>query len=286
MRLSKQTSTSAVYFLTGELPVEAIIHRDILSLFYSVWINPQSKIYTIIKYLLTNITSKSKTWTNFLRHICKQYGIEDPHILISRDPPTKLTFKADTEARIRSFHEHELRNKAQFNKKLKYFNVSLLGLSGRPHPAISGLFTASEVEKSGAHIKMLVGDYYTMEVKSEHSGGSPHCQLCHLNAESGEKIENVENLCHILVFCGAYQEQRSKILHEMSVTCQQTVNNVNISEYFNNPELLTQFILDPSSINLPLRVNTNDPVLPVLFKLSRDFCYFINKQRIKLLNKD
>ena len=61
LKLSKQTSTSAVHFLTGELPVKALIHRGILSLFYSVWINPKSKIYTIIKYLLTNITEKSKT---------------------------------------------------------------------------------------------------------------------------------------------------------------------------------------------------------------------------------
>ena len=69
----------------------------------------------------------------------------------------------------------------------------------------------------------------------------------------------------------------------MSVTCQQTVNNVNISQFFNDPEMWTQFILDLSSLNLPSRVNISDPVLPALFQLSRDLYYSINKQWIKQL---
>ena len=191
-----------------------------------------------------------------MRHVCKQYGIEDPLSLLSRDPPKKLTFKGDTETRIRSSHEYELRSKAKTDKKLKYFNVSLLGLCGRPHPAISDLYTASEVEKSRSHLKMLVGDYYTYQVKSEQSGGRSYCRLCYFNPESDEKVVT-ENLCHIIALCGSYKEQRSEIIIEMSVICQQTINKVNISQYYNDPELLTQFILDPSSMNLPMRVNIN-----------------------------
>ena len=226
----------------------------------------------------------SKTWSNFLRYICKQYGIEDPLSLILRDPPKKSLFKSDTETRIRSFHEYELRSKAKIDKKLKYFNVSLMGLSGRPHPAICGLYTASEVRRSQPHLKMLVGDYYTMEIKSEQSGGTPNCRLCCSNVELEENYAT-ENICHMLVMCNAYNTLRGRLFDEMSVKCQETVNNVNITQYFQNPELLTQFILDPSSINLPVRVNTNDPVLPALFKLSRDFCYLMNKERIKQLSK-
>ena len=61
LQLSKQTSTPAIHFLTGELPIEAKIHKDIFSLFYSVWTNPNTKIFTIVKYLLSSSNSNSKT---------------------------------------------------------------------------------------------------------------------------------------------------------------------------------------------------------------------------------
>ena len=194
----------------------------------------------------------------------------------------QINLQNDTDKRIRSFHEYELRNKAKLDKKLKYLNVSLLGLSGRSHPAISGLFTASDVKKSRSHLKMLVGDYYTYQVKSEQSGGPPHCPYCYSISKSDEYIPS-ESICHILALCDGYKTQRLRIIEKMSVIFQDSVNNVNIMQYRQDPELLTQFILDPSSLNLPVRVNTNDPVLPSLFQSSRDLCFTINQERMKIL---
>jgi hypothetical protein len=42
LHLSDKAPVPALYFLTGELPVEARIHRDVFSLFYNIWVNPQS----------------------------------------------------------------------------------------------------------------------------------------------------------------------------------------------------------------------------------------------------
>ena len=63
LKVSKQTSTAAIHFLTGELPIEAKLHRDVLSLLYYVWINPDTKIHEIIKYLLSSSSENSKTWS-------------------------------------------------------------------------------------------------------------------------------------------------------------------------------------------------------------------------------
>ena len=130
---------------------------------------------------------------------------------------------------------------------------------------------------------MLVGDYYTFQVKSEQSGGPPHCPNCYSTSETNENLPS-ENISHILALCDAYQPQRSRIIEEMSIICQDTLNGVNILQYTQDPEMLTQWLLDPSSLNLPMRVNTNDPVLPALFQLSRDLCHSIDRERIKLLN--
>ena len=75
LNVSRQASTAGLHFLTGELPIEAKIHKDVFSMFYTVWRNPGMKIYDIIKYLLTNSSDDSRTWANLVRHISKQYGL-------------------------------------------------------------------------------------------------------------------------------------------------------------------------------------------------------------------
>ena len=162
LKLSKQSSTPALHFLTGELPVEATIHRDVFSLLYSIWCNPKTKIYEIVNYLFSHVSENSKTWSNFVKLLSKQYGLEDPVYIFRKYPPEKSKFKNDVLIRIRSFHEAELRKHASDGEKLKYFNVSILGLSGRCHPALSGLITNSNVCKSRYHLKMLIGDFFLL----------------------------------------------------------------------------------------------------------------------------
>ena len=50
LKLSITAPTPAIHFLTGELPIEGKIHRDVFSLFYSIWSNPDTKINQIVKY--------------------------------------------------------------------------------------------------------------------------------------------------------------------------------------------------------------------------------------------
>ena len=69
------------------------------------------------------------------------YGIDDPLTCLERPPPTKNVFKRDILSKITSFHERELRKVAlsKSETSIKYLNVSLLGLAGRLHPAITGV---------------------------------------------------------------------------------------------------------------------------------------------------
>ena len=159
---------------------------------------------------------------------------------------------------------------------MQYLNVSLHGLSGRHHPALSGLVTTMDVKKSRFHLKMLIGDLYTYEIKSEQSGGSPHCRLC--------RDKKIENICHIIIFCTAYCDIRMRILQEYSYLCLNSTSGVSFDDIISDNETLCQFILDPSSFNLNRRISLNDPLLGSFFRLSRDLCYTINDRRLKLLN--
>ena len=92
------------------------------------------------------------------------YGIEDPLKTLERPPTSKLSYKKSIMAKITSYHEKELRKLSENNEAMKYLNVSVLGLSGRPHPAITGVTTSHEVKKMRPHIKMLSGNYITFEI--------------------------------------------------------------------------------------------------------------------------
>ena len=163
------------------------------------------------------------------------------------------------------------------SQKLKYLNISLLGLSGRHHPALSGLITVTDVQKSRHHLKMLAGDLFTYEKKSEQSGGSPHCRLC-----SDNKSESV---LHILTFCSAYNDIRTRILKEFENLCLASKSSVNFTDIMKENEVLCQFILDPTSMNLSKRIHTSDPLLSAFFKTSRDLCFGISERRLKLLRE-
>jgi len=177
--------------------------------------------------------------------------MEDPLACLSRDPPSKATYKEHILTKICAYHEKQQRDLAKQNSRLYYLNVSLTGLRGK------------------------AGDYLTMQIKSTQSGGSPLCQVC------TEDIPSIETIEHILIHCSAYSEVRERIIEEFrNVLCQ----NEHIQTIIESKENLCQFILDPTSINQSNKVNQQDPVVDTLFHLSRDFCYAINARRMKLLN--
>ena len=125
---------------------------------------------------------------------------------------------------------------------------------------------------------MLAGDFLTQQVKADRSGGSPLCRSCPEDAPKNE------NLSHILTKCLAYQDVRQRIFPEISEACKMTKSKLNFQEILKNDTTLCQFLLDPSSFNLEKRIHIDDPALPTLFKISRDYCFAVNSIRMKTLS--
>ena len=279
LHVSKTCPNPAVLFILNELPLEAKIHRDIFSLFYSVWRNKNSKLFQLIFQILKSSSEKSKTWSNYLRKICIQYGINDPFTLLKKTPPPKHVFKTDIETRITSFHERELREKASNIRRMKYFNITVIGLSGKGHPAILNLYSSNDVKRSRYHLKMLMGDFYSFEVQNLHSGSSPFCKLCH--KEDSNENKKVENTCHILASCTALLDIRTKYYQYYNQKLSDSY--MNFDSIFSNEESACQFVLDPTSMNLESRINFTDPLATELFNISRNFCYDMCTRRLELL---
>ena len=276
LKLSKSAPNCSLYFLCGELPIEGKIHRDLFSLFFSIWNNPDSKIYQLVNYLLKSVCENTRTWSMFLKQLSSRYELDDPSLCFRLDPPKKSEYKELVITKITAFYEQKLRAEAIKNSCLEFLNVSVSGLRGRHHPALSGLITTDEVRTSRCHLKMLSGDYLTYKKKSDQSGGSPHCRVC------GDP-SSCEDITHILAVCSGYENIRKQKLLELECLCYQNKPNINFFNVIKNKKNLCQFLLDPTSLNLGERVNHSDANLNKFFKISRSLCHSINTERIKIL---
>ena len=127
------------------------------------------------------------------------------------------------------------------------------------------------------HLKMLVGDYMTYSIRASQSGGSPHCRCC-----TTQPPEN-EDLLHVLIICSAYTDIRKRLIPEYQDLCLRTKIPLDFKAIFSDDEEFCQFILDPSSFNLKVRVSLSDPILGQFFKISRDYCNAINTRRLKII---
>ena len=99
---------------------------------------------------------------------------------------------------------------------------------------------------------MLTDDLYTYEKKSKYQGGSSQCMLC--------SSENTEDLVHILTVCKTYQDTRLRILLQMEIICLRAKSEINFQNIKRDQTILTQFILDCTSINFKNRIREDDKI--------------------------
>ena len=94
-----------MFFLLGELPIEARIHLNTFSLFYTIWSNPQTTAHQVVRYILRMADSSSTTWAAHLRLLCQVYGIPDPLFLIEKETPwSKDRWKTLTTTKVTIYH--------------------------------------------------------------------------------------------------------------------------------------------------------------------------------------
>ena len=84
-------------------PMEAKIHRDVFSLFFSVWNNPDSKIYQIVKYRLETSSENSRTLSLHIKHLSETYGLPDPLQCLRLDAPVKSEYKENILTKISAY---------------------------------------------------------------------------------------------------------------------------------------------------------------------------------------
>lgn len=155
------------------------------------------------------------------------YGMPEPIKCLNSEPPPKQYYKDLYTKKIISFHEKEWRTKAESNCKVKYFNVSILGLTGRCHPSILFASTSNEVRKIRSHSQMLTEDYYTMSRQAEWKKTSPNCLLC-LSEDKNKCIP--ETTSHIIGTCSSLNSSLEIILTQIKDLCYSNFSHIQFSD--------------------------------------------------------
>ena len=289
LKLSSSSPVPALYFILGEMPIQATIHLDVLTLFHNIWSNPDTTVHEAVKYILKMSDDNSVTWAVHVRLLCQQYSLPDPLGLLEReDAWPKSKWRNWCMTKVRSYHEQLWRSKSLTNSKMNFLNIQLSGLSGRHHPVLLGLQTTRDVEKLRPHLKMLTGDYLTYSrIANDRKVGDPSCRLCRDSCSPTPPA--TDTIEHIITECRGTVEVRERIFPELLIalalvkpnhiylTCPPSLHALDMD--------LAQFILDCTSFNLgdAYRLDINSNNLAALFSVSRDLCYATHNCRMTKL---
>ena len=281
-KLYDRTPESVVYFLAGSLPAIAILHLKKLTLFSMITRLPDNILNQIARYVLTTAKDNDKSWFVSIRKICSQYNLPHPLTLLN-NPLSKESSKKLFKNNVQDYWQSEFRLKSSSLDSLNYFKTEFMSLS-RPHPLWTTCGNNSyEVSKAVIQARFLSGRYRCEKLTSHFTStkSSPLCSIC-----PDGSIGSVE---HILLFCSALEDVRSQLLANLQKNESISKETKQIIQF--NFTLSTstkvQLLIDPSVLPDVIREtqNGNYDLIEEMFRFTRNWCFSIHRQRLKLQGK-
>ena len=140
---------------------------------------------------------------------------------------------------------------------------------------LRGILTTQDVTRSRIHVRMLAGDYPCFAfIGSELSDKC--CKLCQVLRPNS--LPPVEDMLHLVASCRATADTRARILPNLLNILSLHIPSNGLLQHPNQIHL-TQFILDPASLNLPsdIRISPTHPALHLVLFFYRTLCFAIIK---------
>ena len=130
----------------------------------------------------------------------------------------------------------------------------------------------------------LDGDYSCAVHTGSDRNQDTSCLLCRVLSPA--TTVPAEDMLHLLTRCRGTAETRTRVISELLNTIAFHLPNNDILCHPNNAHL-TQLILDPTSLNLPIaiRINPSHPALFPVLTECRNVCYAIHKDRTRQLSR-
>ena len=282
LRLHDRTPRSVVYFLAGTLPIRAVLHQKILSLFRMVCHLHGDPLNEHAKHVLLQTGSCNKSWFVQLRNICLLYGLPHPLQLLD-NPPKKEIFKSLVKKMVVRYWNDILIKEAQELHSLSYFNPRVHSLT-LPHPLwVAAGSSHYKVNQATILARMVSGRYRTEKLCrfwSDNPGG--YCLASTCNKVSGD-------LEHLLLHCPALSLAKSNLLDMWQYMAAQYPELQSlVRQVLQGPDILKMiFILDPTSISAVdhLVQQYGMQVLDLIFNMTMSFAYGLHRKKLIIIGR-
>ena len=255
LHLPERVASSAMYILSGQLPVEAEIHKRRLTLYGNI-VRKECVEKDLARRQLAVKDITSKSWFIGLREILYKYSLPTAQELLD-NPPEKLAWKIMVRRHVNEHWKKEIIQEAETKSTLKFLNKALYA-PGKVHPIWTQCkHNSNSLLKAYAQVKLTCGSYVLQSVRAKFNQFqvSKLCPLCR---------EEDETMQHFIL------HRRVSFL---SALCDLVVCE-------DNEELLG-LILDPSTACM-LEENSDSGETQI-FSLARGLCYALHVYRNTLL---
>ena len=282
MKLPEKCPDSVIYFFAGSVPLLAHIHKKMLNIFGMITRLPENVLFKLATRILYSEPDNTKSWFIAIRQLCSMYNLPSPLQLLAK-PLTKASFKSQITQKVLDHWQVCLMKDASPMTSLIFFNPNFMSLSS-PHPLWTTCSSNPfETNKALIQAALVSGRYRTDYLSRHWNQLNPHgfCILCPGMFQFG-------TVQHLLLHCEALAEKRAKIIEMWSDQAKEDDHLHHLLKELlkSRPELLTQFLLDPSVVPEVVTlcqqklVNISD-----LFYLTRTWCYGLHRRRLQLLGK-
>ena len=281
LKLHQKTPDPFVFLISGTMPGEAILHMKQLTIFGQVCRLPGNILNTIAKDILNSCSDNDNSWFGQIRTLCYKYALPHPLLLLDQ-PPNKESFKSTLRQKIADYWQDLLRNKVRNDDEemssLKYFQPKFMSLLC-PHPILTTAGHSYDTNKMIIQLRMLSGRYRVGALlKHFRSGHTGICELC--GSEEEDLSHILEPRCPLLMERRILLLEYARSILQQSSTCSVIFEDILTTDNF------VQFILDCSVLPVVIHAAQHDKtVLPLLFKISRTWCYSMHRTRLKLLGR-
>ena len=266
LSLPNTTADSAVYILTGTIPVEGVIHKRALSLFGNVC--RQEKNSTEQRLATRQLTVKSSTsnsWFIAIKKLLVKYGLPEPVELLG-NPQTKCAWKHRVNKHVNQFWTSVVKSRAALYPSLEYLVVGNYAC-GRIHHLLKSCKNAREVHRVHTKLKIATGTYIlqTKRASFNQNEVDPTCMMC----RNGD-----ETMQHFLLQCPVLSEIRDPVMNSIVEACSGLCNPAT------DTDTLLELIIDCSA---KVDIHNHGQKLSNIESLSRRLCFALNCERFKRL---
>lgn len=265
LHLPSSTASVALYLISGVLPIQALVERNVLTFFRSMVIDRTTKEYEIVTRQLAMKDMDSKSWVILVKKLLNKYDLPSAYVIIE-NPPSKLSWKHKVKTAIHQFWWSKIIKEAGEKSSLNHLNLGACQI-GRIHPVWSSTpYNSDAIRQAMVQTKLLVGRYHLQEHHNKYRNSRHKCPLC---------VNEDENLYHFLYICPTLDHIRNRYTHNIECCITSNSSEENLNRIKSDRCLQERLLLEPSSPTLHIDVEAQHQ----LQSLTRSMTYALHLQR-------